>query len=180
MANQVFNPAPNEQEIIRWGDRQTIQLAPTELGQVQSTQLVQVRRNVPETYTVVCYCAIENAPASYDVTVFFSLVFGAGSAQIDLEPTIEMKSAAAADVQGFNSLLTKQPIGFLTFEIPAKFVLVNVVNIVSTVSAVPVDVAGMAAPRFVHPSSGGPPTQDPPGPHRVMPDGFVFEPLVHR
>lgn len=157
----VFNPAPNEQELIRWGDRTSLLLPVTEIFPVLSVQLVKVHRHIPESWKVCLFAFIRDTAAvgaNYDVTVSYDLIVGSGSTQINLQPTIRMHIVGGAptpSVQDYNTLVTSRPMGFLLFDIPACDIQVQVVQAINNGSpAVTVDVAALAAPRYSPPTPG--------------------------
>lgn len=169
------NPPAEIEEIVRWGDRQTIFAPVTELNAPKTIQLVKVHRHVPETWTLTLFAFVRDTAAvgpTFDITVSFDLFVGSGSTQINLLPTIRMQSGAAAIVQDYNSLVTTKPVGFLFFQVPANDIQIIVTNVVNNASpAVSVDVAALAAPRFSHPN------HEQRAPHTSMPEGFYPEML---
>lgn len=169
------NPPAELEEIVRWGDRQSVFAPVTELNAPKTIQLVKVHRHVPETWTVTLYAFIHDTPAVgpvFDVTVSFDFFVGSGSTQINLLPTIRMHAAAAAVVQDYNSLITTRPVGFLTFELPANDIQIICTNVVNNSAPdANVDVAALAAPRFSHPN------HEQRAPHTSMPEGFYPEML---
>ncbi|MDE3097016.1 MAG: hypothetical protein KGK07_13590 [Chloroflexota bacterium] len=171
------NGPPGHDEIIRWGDQQTLVLPVTEIVTPKTIQLVKVHRPVPESWRVTLIFSIQIVlPAVYDVTAAFDLIIGAGSAQVNLLPTIRLQSAAGGITQDYNSLTTTRTVGFLLFDLPSRDIQINCTNAFNNSSpAANVIVGALAAPRFT------PYADDTPDPgHRHMPEGFFPEQLVHR
>jgi hypothetical protein len=87
-------------DFIRWGDSQSIVIDPVTSGAfvVNSTQLVKVRRDWPETWTVHLVVELPSDIVSlgpspgYNITVGFQLIIGSGSANANLVPSIVMSN----------------------------------------------------------------------------------------
>jgi hypothetical protein len=178
--SEVHVPPPDIHEIVRWGDRKTFSLIASDANVPQSTQLLKVHRPVPETWTVTLYAFLEAQPATgptFDVTCFFDLIIGSGSAIINLMPQIRMQAAAAGVVQTYNSLLTPLAVGFLTFELPAGDIQVQCTSAINNGGSLVqgVDVAALAAPRFIPPNGSQVHRE-----HPWMPPGFHPEQLRYR
>jgi hypothetical protein len=167
---EAFNPGPDEQELIRWGDKQTLILPVGELPLTTLSQLVKVHRRIPESWRVTIWANIilpqPVIGPTYDLTIFFDLIVGAGSAQLNLQPQIRLFAAAPAVVLDYNSLTTPKQVGFMLFDLPANDIQIAVAggpnfSPFNNAGAIAnVEVGALASPRYTPPTpgpSGGPP-----------------------
>lgn len=185
MTDAVHHPYPNEQELIRWGDKQTLSLPVTEILAPKTIQLVKVHRHIPESWRITLWTDIlipaPPAISVFDFTISFDLIIGSGSAQINLAPTIRCQSAAAAVVQDYNSLVTNKSVGFLLFDLPARDIQIICTQAFNNSGAVAnVEIAALAAPRYTPPTPGPQGGPQPEHPHEWMGPGFTPEPLRYR
>jgi hypothetical protein len=157
-------PGPDIIEEVRWGDQQMLTLVALTDG--VTNQLVKMSRQHPETWTLNLFAKHItgfDVAGHFRLTVNFEVIYGAGSANVDMafetNPallaaigdggiTLILDNTLGAVAEDYLVLKTPYNVAFKTIELPAKDIQVRASVISGTAVDMSLQIGAFIAPRY--------------------------------